>query len=391
MKKYLLLLSIALSPFLLKAQNATFSFEIIGATNEQYDAIEYCGDIWEQYLQSDVPIKVRVVLGELGAGQFLGLTLPNGDMNFANAPVADVWYPACLANALAGEDLQPDHNDMDIYINISGNWYFGTDGNPSEFQFDFVSVFLHELGHGLGIASLAKVEDMMGSFGEITAADFFPLGPSFPFPELDGKPGIFDTYTVNSNGDFLADPNMFNNPSAELEQAFTSNNVYSTAPLAVAANNDTQVKLFAPGNYQFGSSMTHLDENTYNNSDNSLMTPYISPGEVENEPGPIVLAMLEDIGWNISEVSGTEFLATESWELFPNPAFDFIELQSNHPAGQDLKQVRLYDLQGRLIKEATFRGRSFSLSLNDIPEGMYVLDVQGKSGRSIQKFIRARG
>lgn len=32
--------------------------------------------------------------------------------------------------------------------------YFGTDGNPPSNQFDFVTVFMHELTHGLGFTSL---------------------------------------------------------------------------------------------------------------------------------------------------------------------------------------------------------------------------------------------
>ncbi|MDP2602930.1 MAG: hypothetical protein Q8S00_10100 [Deltaproteobacteria bacterium] len=43
----------------------------------------------------------------------------------------------------------------------SSGWYYGFDGNPPAGTIDFVSVLLHELGHGLGF--LTPVDDGIGA------------------------------------------------------------------------------------------------------------------------------------------------------------------------------------------------------------------------------------
>src|SRR5690625_6083781 len=45
--------------------------------------------------------------------------------------------------------------DQDIRVNINcsfNDWYFGRDGNPPFGKIDFVTVVLHEIGHGIGFS-----------------------------------------------------------------------------------------------------------------------------------------------------------------------------------------------------------------------------------------------
>ena len=44
-------------------------------------------------------------------------------------------------------------------MSSSEDWYFGLDGRPGEDQFDFVSVVLHEIGHGLGFYDSFKIDE----------------------------------------------------------------------------------------------------------------------------------------------------------------------------------------------------------------------------------------
>ena len=57
-----------------------------------------------------------------------------------------------LADAIAGRDTYAGRVDLTASFNSNDkvNWYYGTDGNTPSGQFDFVTVVLHELGHGLG-------------------------------------------------------------------------------------------------------------------------------------------------------------------------------------------------------------------------------------------------
>src|SRR5690349_10270430 len=108
--------------FAVRAQHATFDVSYTGFDAESEAAFEYATELWSQYLISDVPIEVIVHLQVLLPGQ-LGITFPNGELNFPGAPVHDVWYASCLANSIAGEDLSPGEADMEIYVNSLANWY----------------------------------------------------------------------------------------------------------------------------------------------------------------------------------------------------------------------------------------------------------------------------
>jgi len=69
-----------------------------------------------------------------------------------------------------------------------------------------------------------------------------------------------------------------------------------SGPLGIKANNGIKPKLYTPSRYQSGSSTSHLDEDTFSKSGlDSVMTPSLDPGEVFHEPGPLLLAMMEDM------------------------------------------------------------------------------------------------
>jgi hypothetical protein len=54
--------------------------------------------------------------------------------------------------------------------------------------------------------------------------------------------------------------------------------------------------LFTPKTYEEGSSVSHLDEDTFVNSgENAVMTPNLEAGEIFHKPGPLLLAMMEDM------------------------------------------------------------------------------------------------
>ncbi|MEO1711980.1 MAG: hypothetical protein AAFU60_01475, partial [Bacteroidota bacterium] len=326
-----------------KAQTATFEFTPNISNPELDAAMQYAGEIWGTYLQSEVPIKVNVFFTPVDLG-FLGLAVPNGRKGFSGAPEPEFWYPTSLANSLAGIELNPGEADMDLLLPNIGvvDWYLGLDGNPGNSQYDFVSVFLHEIGHGLGILSLANVEDELGSFGMVGEEQFAPYVPSFPFPEQEGIPGIYDTYLVTGTGAVIITD--FMNNSADLEGVFTSNSVFFDGPASRAANNGEAVRIYAPGSYSFGSSITHINENTYpSSSGNALMTPTIGQGEVEHEPGPIVLGMLSDIGWNPSGSNTQEINQPLRWYTYARG--EHIEVFLENTQAQDL-EVALYDFMG---------------------------------------------
>ena len=352
----------------------TFDITFIGtAPDAQANAaVEHAADIWAGILVSDVPIKVRVAWFPLGAGT-LGITFPNGRKDFISAPVAATWYATALANSITGSELNPGENDIDVFLNndeINIDWYTGLDGNPGGGQHDLVSVALHELGHGLGFVGLAKKIGTEGSFGLLEMADFFPLMTSFPWPELDTMPGIFDRFLQASTQEMLVD---VPNPSAPLGSFFTSNQLRWNGPEGLQASGGATVRIYSPSTFALGSSCVHLNESTYPNSNpNELMTPFSSPGDANHWPGPICIGMLADIGWSIApDVGLAELRNEDTWSVHPNPAEDRITLRGEARHGTS---ITIRDAQGRIIRLQAFAS---AIDIATLQPGTYLLQVDG--------------
>ncbi|MFM6779541.1 MAG: hypothetical protein ACKPKU_00160, partial [Dolichospermum sp.] len=123
------------------------------------------------------------------------------------------------ADSLAGQDLDPTASDIGAEFNSNFNWYYGLDNNVPTNQISFVSVVLHELGHGLGFLGLMNNQSGVGSWG---------FGTGFP--------GIYDRFTENGSGQSLLDTSLFPNPSTALGSQLTSNNIFFDGSNANAAN-----------------------------------------------------------------------------------------------------------------------------------------------------------
>jgi hypothetical protein len=65
-------------------------------------------------------------------------------------------------------------------------------------------------------------------------------------------------------------------------------------PNTIAANGGTAAKLYAPGDFIWGSSLSHLDQGTFDGGLNDLMTPGYNGGAARH-PGPVTLAIFQDM------------------------------------------------------------------------------------------------
>ena len=231
-------------------------------------------DIWGANFKSSVPITIEATWNRVAANGVLGSARPgNYYSGFDGAPDPSLWYPSALANALAGKDLDSENPEMVIQVNSTAGWNTRNDGAPRVNEYDLQSVFLHEMGHGLGFLSTDSYDNFFG-YGTIE------------------QPTPYDAYAQLPDGRRLAD---LPSPSLELGKALTSTLVWSGA-LGIAANGGVKPLLYTPVRYEEGSSFSHLDEETYSKSElNRIMTPNLDAGEVFREPGPLLLAMMEDM------------------------------------------------------------------------------------------------
>ncbi len=367
------------------AINVTYT----GITAPAQTAFDYSKQIWESILNGTVPIKINVYFFPLGAGGTLGITFPNGRKNFSGALVNDVWYPTSLANQLAGVELNAGESDFDIFLNSSVNWYFGTDGNCPAGKYDFVSVALHEMGHGFGFVGLSKIDSLgVGSIGTLTLNDFAPAFTSFPWPELDTLPGIFDHFLMTSNGTLLSQ-GAFQNPSDTLATIFKSNQIYWSGINALQFNNNLEPKIYSPSTFALGSSMVHLNEATYpNGSINELMTPFSASHSSNHNPGPIALAILKDIGWNIDPNYNSidELLIADSrFQIVPNPVISQLAVYNMQSS---VKSISISDLTGRILLEKTVSDSENKINVSDFESGIYFIEMKSESENSVLKFVK---
>ena len=254
----------------------TMTVDYTGFTPQAQAAFQHAVNLWSTQITSSVPIHIEAEFVSLPPG-VLGSAGPSLVRDDAPGLMPGTWYATALANKLADTDIFPGSPDIHSSFSSAFSWYYGTDGNAPGGTYDFVTVVLHELGHGLGFLGSMRVSGTTGTSG------------------LDEFPVIYDRFTENGSGQPLLG---FVSPSAALGTQLTSNNLFFDGPRARLANSNAAPRIYAPPSWQQGSSYSHLNEATYGvGNPNSLMTPALSSGEAIHDPGPITRGIFEDTGW----------------------------------------------------------------------------------------------
>lgn len=335
-------------------KKSTIKVTFLGTVPQEVrTAFAYAVDIWEYLIASPVTIKLTVSWTSLDTG-VLGSCGPYDYYeNFDSAPIKDCYYPVALVEKLEGKDVN-GANSPDMYAQFNkdnSNWYFGTDGKTPNGDYDFVSVVLHEIAHGLGFTGFFYEQSGMGAYGDV-----------LPFP------GVFDEYVINGSGEKLVDTTLFANPSSALAQQFTSNNLkYKSRTALMGSVFGTYPRLFAPSSFDEGSSIYHLNESTYPaGNPNSLMTPYFASAEAVHDPGPLTTGILADMGWDFTHIIHEEIKDRETL-TGPIP----VEAQIKTDSGIDSSSVYLvYSTDG-------FQNAD-SIPLNyDEAKGLFTYDWTG--------------
>ena len=266
-------------------KKATIEVTYVGFPVAAQKAFQYAVDIWQNLIYSPVPIHIQASWTSLNKGVLGSTSATNFYKNFGTTQLFDCYYPVALVEKMLGKEVN-SVGDFEIETSFNkdfSNWYFGTDGQTPLKQYDFASVVLHELAHGLGFSGFFYTNRGRGGYGSD-----------------DNLSASFDQFVLNKNGQKLINTKLFSNPSVSLYQNLTSGELYFEN-LAVE---NTLPQLYAPATWDEGSSIYHLDDTTYPEGDpNSLMTPFTGMGEAIHDPGPYTLAILDDLGWKNITIS----------------------------------------------------------------------------------------
>ena len=342
-------------------RSATIQVDYVGFPTNAQKAFQYAVDIWKNLIYSPVPIHVKANWVSL-ATDVLGSCSPTDiKTDFNSTQIWNCYYPIALVEKMLGEEVNPV-NDYEIDANFNkdfGNWYFGTDGNTPADQYDFVSVVLHEMAHGLGfIGNFYSSKDGKGGYSS----------------GVDNFPAAFDLFVENKSGNKLINTKLFTNPSIPLNQNLTSG--WLNFDLLVAGQ---LPKLYAPKKWDGGSSIYHLDDATYPaGTANALMTHASDMGEAIHDPGPYTMAIMNEIGWkNIS----IRHKPLKDIENVTSPISYDAQITSDY--GLDSTKIFLVYSSNKFAKTD-----SVLLKANNIPEQFNAKLVQTKNGE-IRYFFSA--
>lgn len=359
-------------------RTANIIVNYVGFSDEAKQAFQYAVDIWKELVYSPMPIHVQANWTSLSSST-LGSCSPSEMLrNFGGTETRNVYYPIAIAEKMAGRELNTESNyEIDARFNKDlPSWYFGTDGNCPAGKYDFVSVVLHEMGHGLGFFGNFYSSRGRGGYSYLS----------------DNLPANFDTHVVNKDGNRLTNKILYPNPSIALNQHLISGWLGFKTDLL-----ESEVpRLFAPSSWDLGSSVYHLDEDIYQpGTANSLMTPIANAAEAVHNPGPNTLAILYDIGWKSVTVFHKKLNDREPSE---NPIVVNAKILADN--GLDLNSVYLVYSGNNFISKDSVRFTSVSafddylatlnlfkngtyqyyISLKDLKNRRYIYPSNGLSG-----------
>jgi len=257
--------------------------------------------IWEGYLQESYAgqeITIRAVFDPLGGEPDTAL-LGRASANGGSIIEGNTFAGNPLASNLLGFDTNGATHDINITFNSdidnsfvlgSQDYYYGIDANPGS-DIDFISVALHEIGHGLDFSSDIRTGGLLRN------------------PTLSR---VYDQFLVDAavEGTLLSTMT-----DAERLVAVTSDNLFWLGENAVAANGGNRVQIHAPETFLSGSSVSHVDEGVHGEL---TLSPLYDDDIINHELSAIELGIFQDLGWSITAVpepSSLSLLAVSALSL----------------------------------------------------------------------------
>lgn len=359
-----------------RAKTASFQVDYVGSwTQEARTAFEYAMTIWESHIDSEVPIKIEANWTAL-EDNTLGSAGPT-----LIYPINDVWYPIAQASAIEGEDLLAGNQfgvEHDIVVNMNSSynsWYYETDADTPGGFIDFVTVVIHEIGHGLGFTG-----SMSGDPDTQVAQWGLGNDPIRPF--------IYDTFIEDGFSRSVINENVYPNPSNALYNAVTGNSggLFFIGDRANEAYENLPVPIYAPPIWEGGSSYSHLDQATFTNTENALMRPRIDNAFAIHSPGPVMCGIFADTGWPLGG-GCFALLGAEAIVEVDDTEIDFGVTNVNNRLDTTIVISNSIDSENALVARVDLSSQN-SAFLLDNSNGSIFLNLEPGESQEIQVTYR---
>lgn len=242
-------------------------------------ALEAAAAAWSRVLRGTVTITIDAAMEEPEE-------LEDGSTMLALAGPTEFWLidnvatPSALTWQLQKKRNPDTGADIEVLVNPNINWEYATNGASARDKVSFVYTLIHEIAHGLGF-----VDSFDAETGVI-------LNDPIPF--------VYDKF-VNRGSD--ARRLVMNRPDYEVLDDLRSNDLFFDGPAARVASErsirpQSMIKLYAPDPYEPGSSISHVDQDTYADLKTGTMTPRDFGGGTDKIDS-LTIAIMKDLGYEL--------------------------------------------------------------------------------------------
>lgn len=266
-------------------------------------ALQYACDIWSLILYLPQPVRLKAEWSDTLPSNYLATCSVTSHYPIISG-TDTIKYPVALYEAKKDTNINLTDPDMYMKVNaLRSDWHFGIDGDPAGDEYDFVTVALHEICHGLGFSGSMKVTPG-GTYGDAV---------------FDAPGQAYDVYTFAAWGAPLV---ALPQHGDQLAYSLTHGGVYfyrytSSIGKMLDGLGYGNAELYAPNTWVPGSSFSHLDEN-FNNTPAALMTYSGSPDEAIHWPGYLIRGIMQSMGWRTHRgyESGTiAYAVSDPWGI----------------------------------------------------------------------------
>ena len=235
-----------------------------------FEPLNYCAKIIQRFWQPTVPTRVYVRFEHPGTKEYInsfkesnGLALAEKSQTRTIADFNHSSFSSASVKKYMNEDWNDDYVgkrrfDMNVIFSTKpggSDWYLGTDGQVPNDKFDFVTVCLHEMLHGLFFYS---------------ESPYLEVGQAIHIEGFQNR--LLDFVAVETkHGDcgILS----YETKSKELANALTGNTLW------LRTKEKRILKLYAPGKFTWASSFNHVDPS---DEPTNIMKPIMNRGEAHH-------------------------------------------------------------------------------------------------------------